>query len=176
MNLNINNVTIELNNDIVTQIKKAIEEFEKSDEIQVGDMVWCMTIEENNDFNLIVQEVEVANERQLQYLVEGDYIVPCKNYTKEQAKEYFDKRDARRAAETKLRKIISDMNKKDGFVARFDGVQDNYHSYIDQKKGTLKYFSYSNHQHLEQWRYSSRETAQFINENHADLLKAYLNG
>ena len=185
MNLKINNVTIEVLKNVVTglesletnltQIKKAIEEFEKSDEIQVGDMYWykCNTGFVVSGASSIWSEHEVDF-----YRKDQDNCLPCKNYTHDQAKEYFDKRDARRAAETKLRKIIGDMNKKDGFVAKFDGVQENHFSITDYtvKSDTCIRFFSSTIQFLPLWRYSSKETAQFINENHADLLKAYLNG
>ena len=174
MNLTINNVTIELNQDTVTQIKKAIMEFEKSDEIQVGEQYFST----NSVRELIIDTW--YNDKEDNYRKGQDNCCPQKNYTEDQAKEYFDKRDARRAAETKLRKIIGDMNKKDGFVAKFcgsaDNAQSNYFGAVDTRDNKLVVESHVWTLTLPLWRYSSKETAQFINENHADLLKAYLNG
>lgn len=168
MKTTINNVTIELNNDTVAQMKKAIEEFEKSGEIQIGEK-YFFTRDDGACHASFWQDDEIDN-----YRKDHDNCLPYKNYTEEQAEEYFNKRDARRATETKLRKVINEMNKKDGFVAKFDGEQANYFS--DFVNGKLLVGEYTHFQFLPLWRYSSKETAQFINENHADLLRAYLNG
>lgn len=73
------------------------------------------------------------------------------------------------------------MNKKDGFVAKFDDtMQSNYYSmYVPDSARYNKPDCYavdSNvlYQTLPLWRYSSHATAEFISENHADLLDIYL--
>jgi hypothetical protein len=151
-------------------MRKALEEYEGGEEIKKGDEYYF-----RNSFNGMEGE-KWTDSSDDKYRKEQDNCLPCKNYTKDQAIEYFNKRDARRAAETKLRKIIADMNKKDGFVADFSGGQDNYYSEYNHEWPLCKYSVYpsTNYQALPLWRYSSRATAKFINENHADLLDIYL--
>jgi len=151
----------------IEKFKKAIEEYEGEEEIKVGEEYWY------NDTHCDATLSGFGNYSYDNYRKEQDNFLPCKGYTQEQAREYFNKRDARRAAETKLRKIIGDMNKKDGFVydPKVTGNYFSFYSYIMQSWGTE---SHANPQYAPTWRYSSKATAEFINENHADLLDIYL--
>jgi len=119
----------------IEKMKKIVEEFEGGEDIKEGDEYFY----QSSNPNLKVEKWYDTLDDHYRKL-QGNCL-PRKDYTYNQALVYFNKRDARRAAETKLRKIIADMN--------------------DQ-------------QALELWRYSSRETAEFINKNHADLLDIYL--
>jgi len=149
-------------------MRKALEEYNGAEEMKKGhEYFW--TESNGNVCTSIWFDEKLDNHRQLQ-----DNFLPCKNYTQEQAIEYFNKRDARRAAETKLRKIIADMNKKDGFVAKFNNGQFSYFSSFDSNLNCYIYDSTAYYPSLPIWRYSSKTTTEFINENHADLLDIYL--
>lgn len=78
---------------------------EESEEIEVGDRYYTSCP--------MGKKVEIftfeSNENDNFYLQHDDCL-PCKSYTKQQAKEYFDKRDARRAAEYRIKKAIEKMN------------------------------------------------------------------
>jgi len=151
----------------IEKFKKAIEEFESDDIKHLDEYWWANT--SGNVLTSIWQDSKVDNYRKSQ-----DNCCPEKNYTYNRAIEYFNKRDARRAAEIKLRKIIADMNKKDGFVARFGLGQDNFYSKYNHNDRAYSWSGDSFAQSLHTWRYSSQATAEFINENHADLLDIYL--
>jgi len=150
----------------IEKMKKIVEEFEGGEDIKEGDEYFY----QSSNPNLKVEKWYDTLDDHYRKL-QGNCL-PRKDYTYNQALVYFNKRDARRAAETKLRKIIADMNKKDEFVAKFDGTQENWFSCFSKDKLTVDWFI--DQQALELWRYSSRETAAFINENHADLLGIYL--
>lgn len=152
--------------------RKVLEEFEGSDEIQIGEKY----ISRGTDGVDYTYTWDGSNNDS--HRMESDNCFHNLKVTIEKlgtmAAEYFNKRDARRAAETKLRKIIGDINKKDGFVVRFDGTQENYFTIYLHTQTAYFFYSCSTYQTLPTWRYSSRATAEFINENHADLLKVYL--
>jgi len=152
----------------IEKMKKIVEEFDGSDEIKNGD--WYLY---RNDKGIIVCTTWASTDAD-KYRLENDNCLYGDNYHNDYATEYFDKRDACRAAETKLRKIIADMNKKDGFVAKFDGYQSNYYSYIDHAVGCYVAGHNNSYQYFPLWRYSSEATAEFISKNHADLLDIYL--
>jgi len=152
----------------IEKMKKIVKEFDGSDKIKNGD--WYLY---RNDKGIIVCTTWVSTDAD-KYRLENDNCLYGDNYNNDYATEYFNKRDARRAAETKLRKIIADMNKKDGYVANFDGVEENHYSDYCHDVEKYSVSSYNYYQSLPIWRYSSRATAEFVSENHADLLDIYL--
>lgn len=167
--LTLDNITIPLTPENKELMRKALEE--ESEEVAYNESYWYTYIDGQSPYECVWVGDVIDN-----YRKDQDNCLYSKHYTKDQAKEYFEKRDARRSAETKLRKIISEMNKKDGFVAKFDGRQANCFSVYDFEVDALDWYRNTITACAPLWRYSSEETAQFINENHADLLKAYLNG
>lgn len=166
--LELNGVKIPTTPENMEIMRKALEEYDGGEEMEYGDEYWF-----KDSHGEIVRNGWCGSLYD-EYRSEQDNCLSCKHYTQDQAEEYFNKRDARRAAETKLRKIIADLNKKDGFVANFDIQQENWHSYYNHIEENYDCSYSSLTQLLPTWRYSSKATAEFINENHADLLDIYL--
>lgn len=166
MKTTINNVTIEITKEVRDQMEQAVKDFDGGEEIQKEEEYFCRDYPSNTRYCRFLNDSTDIHRK------EQDNLCPVKYYTEEQADEYFNKRDARRAAETKLRKAIADVNKKYGWVCDVNN--------ITQTKAIIVYsilqkgFDLSLHKEsIRQpiWMQICPEGVQEILDNHVDLYK-----
>lgn len=98
------------------------------------------------------------------YMKEQDNFLHNKKYTKQQAKEYFDKRDARRAAEYRIKKAIEKMD-----VGKKKTCEVGYHF----ESGKLCIAPLSGFVYTPKHLHCSESTARYMLEHHAEDYKIY---
>jgi hypothetical protein len=85
--------------------RKVLEESEESEEIKVGEKFIFTT-----ETGRVLESTYLGEGGSNEYKKEQDNFLHSKLYSEQQAKDYFNKRDARRAAEYRIKKAIEKMN------------------------------------------------------------------
>lgn len=83
--------------------RKVLEESEENEEVEIGESYYCMDSCGTLESGTYIGDYD-------KYRNEVDNYLPKSKYAYDKAKEYFDKRDARRAAEYRIKKAIEKMN------------------------------------------------------------------
>lgn len=140
---------------------------EESGEIQVGDCYWYregfLGIK-NREIPTRDIACEYENDALDSYRKEQDNCLPCKDYTEQQQKEYFDKRDARRAAEYRIKKAIEKMD-----VGKKKTCEVGYHF----ESGELCIAPLSGFVYTPKHLHCSESTARYMLEHHTEDYKIY---
>lgn len=150
----LNGVEIEI--DITKEMARKV--LEESEGIQKMDVYWYI----GSDGSL--QSSTWMNHFEDEYRQSQDNCLPCKNYTEQQAQEYFDKRDARRAAEYRIKKAIEKMD-----VGKKKTCEVGYHF----ESGKLCIAPLSGFVYTPKHLHCSESTARYMLEHHAEDYMIY---